>query len=398
MRESNPKPMVAIACGGTGGHLFPGVAVADQLLVRGAAVTLLVSPKEVDQQVVGTLRGVEVVTLPAVGLTRGRYLAFLSGFIRSYRLSHALFERIQPSAALAMGGFTSAAPVFAAHRRGVKTCLHESNTFPGRANRWLARWVDDAFVYFDEAARRLKGPRTHVVGMPVRPQFEGMDAESARISLGLRPQRPTLLVMGGSQGASGINQLVTGALPLLKERLSKWQFIHLTGAADVESVRQCYARLGLASVVRPFLSEMEYALGAATLCVSRSGASSLAELAAMSLPAVLIPYPTAADDHQRINARAFVDTGAAWLLDQGKSSPKELADLLSKLAGDGALIGATKVALSRWHFPGAAEAIADFIAREVGIMPRDWAQPQPTRGEDSGHGESSHVREMCLTP
>jgi UDP-N-acetylglucosamine--N-acetylmuramyl-(pentapeptide) pyrophosphoryl-undecaprenol N-acetylglucosamine transferase len=397
MHNSNPKPMVAIACGGTGGHLFPGVAVAEQLLLRGAAVTLLVSPKEVDQRVVGTLRGVEVVTLPAVGLTRGRYLAFFSGFVRSYRRSQALFKRIRPATALAMGGFTSAAPVFAAHRRGVKTCLHESNTIPGRANRWLANWVDDAFVYFQETAPRLKCPRVHVVGMPVRPQFEAMDAEAARMTLGLRPNRPTLLVMGGSQGASGINQLVTGALPLLKDTLPGWQFIHLAGAADAESVRQCYARLGLSAVVRPFLSEMEYALGAATLCVSRSGASSLAELAAMQVPAVLVPYPVAADDHQRVNARAFADTGAAWILEQGKTSPAEMAALLAKLAANESLLGSTKVALRRWHFPGAAEAIADFIAREAGIESRDWSKPQPSQRPSAPAGESNR-KELCLTP
>jgi len=397
MHDTNPKPMVAIACGGTGGHLFPGAAVAEQLLLRGAAVTLLVSPKEVDQQVVGTLRGVEVVTLPAVGLVRGRYLAFFSGFVRSYRRSQALFKRIRPAVALSMGGFTSAAPVFAAHRRGVKTCLHESNTIPGRANRWLANWVDDAFVYFQETAPRLKCPRVHVVGMPVRPQFEAMDAESARMTLGLRPDRSTLLVMGGSQGASGINQLVTGALPQLKEKLADWQFIHLAGTADADAVRQVYERLGLRAVVRPFLSEMEYALGAATLCVSRSGASSLAELAAMQVPAVLVPYPVAADDHQRVNARAFMDTGAAWTLEQGKTTPAELAALLAKLASNDALLGSTKVGLRRWHFPGAADFIADFIAREAGIESRDWTKPQPLRRPSASAGES-HRKELCLTP
>ena len=397
MRTPNPRPMVAIACGGTGGHLFPGVAVAEQLLLRGAAVTLLVSPKEVDQQAVATLRGVEVVTLPAVGLSGRNYLAFALGFLRSHRASQKLFRRIRPVAALAMGGFTSAAPVFAAHRLGVKTCLHESNTIPGRANRWLARWVDDAFVYFQETAPRLAGPRVHVVGMPVRPQFEAMDAESARMTLGLRPNRPTLLVMGGSQGASGINQLVTGALPLLKEKLPDWQFIHLAGAADADNVRQVYERLGLKAVVRPFLSEMEYALGAATLSVSRSGASSLAELAAMRVPAVLIPYPVAADDHQRVNARAFVGTGAAWLLEQGKTSPGELAALLGRIANDPALVGSTKVALSRWHFPGAAEAIADFIAREAGLAQRDTSRPEPMRRE-SPRGAESSANRLCPTP
>jgi UDP-N-acetylglucosamine--N-acetylmuramyl-(pentapeptide) pyrophosphoryl-undecaprenol N-acetylglucosamine transferase len=367
MQTPTTKPMVAIACGGTGGHLFPGVAVAEQLMIRGAAVTLLISPKEVEQQAVKTLRGVGVVTLPAVGLTRGGLLSFAGGFFRSFRQSRALFREKPPAAVLAMGGFTSAPPLLAGRWAGAKTYLHESNTIPGRANRWLAHWVDDAFVYFHETSGRLSLPRVHVTGMPVRPQFDAMDPAAARMTLGLRPEKPTLLVMGGSQGASGINQLVTRALPMLKESLPNWQFIHLTGANDVEAVKKSYADAGVPAMVRPFLSEMEFALGAATLCVSRSGASSLAEIAALRVPSVLVPYPTAADDHQRFNALAFVETGAAWMLDQQRTLPEQLAAMLARLASDEAAREAAKNALAQWHFPNAAEAVAEFIGLEIGL-------------------------------
>ena len=138
------KPLVAIACGGTGGHLFPGVAVGEQLLLRGCDVTLLVSPKEVDQQAVKSATGMGVATLPAVGMTRGKLLSFVAGFWKSYRAAKTLFRGRTPQAVLAMGGFTSAPPVLAGRACGAATFLHDSNTIPGKANRWLAHFVDQA--------------------------------------------------------------------------------------------------------------------------------------------------------------------------------------------------------------------------------------------------------------
>src|SRR5688572_14490781 len=162
---------MAIACGGTGGHLFPGIAVAEQLLERGCDVTLLVSPKEVDQQVVKNLSGMEVVTLPVVGLNRGTEFAFVRGLTTSYRAAKKLFESRCPQATLAMGGFTSAPPILAAKSMGTATFLHESNTIPGRANRWLSWVVNQAFVGFPAAGQRLNNRNVTTTGTPVRPRF-----------------------------------------------------------------------------------------------------------------------------------------------------------------------------------------------------------------------------------
>src|ERR1700742_2809014 len=144
------KPFIAIACGGTGGHLFPGLAVAEQLKQRGCDITLLISPKEVDQKSVQAAREMRIETLPAVGLVRGSRLAFLRGFAQSYRAARKLFKQNPPDAVLAMGGFTSAPPVLAGKFMGARTFLHESNTIPGRANRWLSRFVQEAFVGFPD--------------------------------------------------------------------------------------------------------------------------------------------------------------------------------------------------------------------------------------------------------
>src|SRR5436189_4203190 len=199
---------IAIACGGTGGHLFPGLSVAEKLLERDCAVTLLISPKEVDQEAVKSALGMEIVTLPAIGLQRGAELAFLRGFKKSYGTTRRLFKTNPPDAVLAMGGFTSAPPILAGKRLGAGTFLHESNTIPGRANRWLSWVVNRAFVGFHSAGEHLNKCKVVLTGTPVRPPFQARDAGACRAALGLEPGRPVLLVMGGSQGAIGINKLI----------------------------------------------------------------------------------------------------------------------------------------------------------------------------------------------
>lgn len=373
---------IAIACGGTGGHLFPGLAVADQLLRRDCSVVLLVSPKEVDQQGVRQAASMEVLTLPAVGLTRGRRLAFLRGFVQSYRAATRAFAAAPPQAALAMGGFTSAPPLLAAKRQGAQTFLHESNTIPGRANRWLARVVNGAFCGFPSAASRLRQRNVTVTGTPVRPRFEPRDARGCRKALGLNPDEPVVLVMGGSQGASGINRLVGAALPLLSRQAAGWQWVHLTGPLDAEATKQQYAAANLQPVVRAFCSEMELALGAATVAISRAGASSLAEIAAMRVPAILVPYPAATDNHQFHNARAFESSGAARLLEQANTTPETLGGLLTELMQNRAAREQMQGALAAWHAPRAADQIAEAILASLKIV--DGAA-KPAKAEiDSG--------------
>jgi len=358
-------PFVAIACGGTGGHLFPGLAVAEQLRQRGCDVALLISPKDVDQSAVKNVQGMEIFTLPAVGLQNRNYFSFAGSFLKSLFAARKIFRQRKPDAVLAMGGFTSAPPIFVAKDLGAKTFLHESNTIPGRANRLLARFVDKAFVGFPEAAARLRTKKTLVTGTPVRPQFRpsAIRHPPSAIALGLDPDRPTILVVGGSQGATGLNELILSALPLLAGK--NWQWLHLTGPHDFEKVKQAYVGYGIKALVRPFLAEMELALGAATVAVSRAGASSLAELAAMNLPMLLVPLPTAADNHQFVNATAFVNTGAAKLAEQKKSSAKAVAESLIQLVENDRARAEMRSALVKWHVPNAAEQIAETILSKI---------------------------------
>jgi len=200
----------------------------------------------------------------------------------------------------------------------------------------------------------------------VRPQFQAMDPASCRLALGLDPKRATVLVMGGSQGATGINNLMIRALPILAALAPALQFVHLTGPTDGERVRAAYAAHDRKAMVRPFLTEMEYALGAACLAVSRAGASSLAEFAAMQLPAVLIPYPTAANNHQFHNAQALVRTGAARMLDQKRATPQGLAALILGLVHNEEAATEVRRGLRQWQTPYAAKLIAEHIVMTLG--------------------------------
>ena len=382
-------PYVAIACGGTGGHLFPGLAVAQELKQRGCDVALLISPKDVDQQAVKFAQGMDVFTLPALALQNGNYFGFAAGFLKSFFATRKIFNRRRPVAVLAMGGFTSAPPVFAAKDTGIKTFLHESNTIPGRANRILSRFVDGAFIGFPETAKRLKKKNVTTTGTPVRPQFQPQDAAKCRSALGLEPKLPTILVVGGSQGASGLNQMILSALPLLAGK--NWQWLHLTGARDFEKVKAAYAERGLKSVVKPFLAEMDVALGAATAAVSRAGASSLAEIAAMRLPSLLVPFPAAADNHQFFNGNAFEKTGAAKLLEQKSATPERVAGILCELVENEVARAEIQNALAQWHEPRAAEKIAEAILQAVATESKSVAAKKSGCGCGCAHGHTKHA-------
>ncbi|HUA66571.1 MAG TPA: undecaprenyldiphospho-muramoylpentapeptide beta-N-acetylglucosaminyltransferase [Alphaproteobacteria bacterium] len=379
-------PFVAIACGGTGGHLFPGIAVAEALKKRGCKTSLLISPKEIDQQAVSSARDVEIFTLPAVGLQNRNYISFAFSFWKSLGAARKIFKSNRPDAVLAMGGFTSAPPILAARKIRAKTFLHESNTIPGRANRFLVRYVDEAFLGFAETGDRLKGSRTTVTGTPVRPEFlrHGPAVEECRLALGLELTRPTILVVGGSQGASGLNGMILSALPLLASR--NWQWLHLTGASDFEKVKAAYAAQKINAVIKPFCGEMDSALRAATAAVSRAGASSLAEMAAVRLPSLLVPFPAAADNHQYFNALAFEKSGAAKLLEQKHSTPEKVAAILAELIENDVTRSGMQSALAQWHAPNAAEEIAGNILRACALagLPEGNAPDSGSRSPPSG--------------
>ncbi len=352
--------------------MFPGVAVAERLLEHGCDVTLFVSEKEVDRQAGIALPGCEVVALPAVPLLMGQMAGFLKSFWASFVQARACFKRRPAGAVLAMGGFTSAPPILAGRLAGAATSIHESNSFAGRANRLLAPWVDRVFIGYSSAAQQLPNRAVQFTGTPVRSQFQPADAGACRMALGLRPEAPVLLVMGGSQGAAAINNAVLDALPKMAQALPGLQVLHLTGANTYEAIAARYRSSPIPARVLPFLTEMEMALGAATVAISRAGASSIAEIAAMRVPSILIPYPSAADNHQYFNARALAQQGAARMLIQAQLQP--LADTVIELASDAFVRQRVQTELEKWHFPQAAGQIVESIFESM--KPRRNPVPQ----------------------
>ena len=352
---------VVIACGGTGGHLFPGLAVAERLRECGHQSLIFISEKEIDalavRDHVSTYR---FEKLPSVGLPRllsPAIVGFTRGVAASLARCRRLYQEFKPDAVLGMGGFTSTAPMLMGRRFAVPTFVHESNAIPGKANRLNARLAHTVLLGFAQCARFFPTrTRCEVTGTPIRTSLrQRLEPGAARALFGLDPSgaRQTLLVMGGSQGAHGLNHALMAALPRWKESL---QVIHFTGKADEETVRAAYAREGLPAYVAAFHHRMQEAYSAADFAVARSGAASLSELAYFGLPSLLIPFPAAAEDHQTLNARIFTEAGAAVLLPERGIAPDALVDTLQDLLGNPAKL-ATMAAASRALAPADAAAL-----------------------------------------
>jgi UDP-N-acetylglucosamine--N-acetylmuramyl-(pentapeptide) pyrophosphoryl-undecaprenol N-acetylglucosamine transferase len=324
-----------IACGGTGGHLFPGIAVAETLRARGHEVMLFVSEKEIDSLALSTRSEFRFEKLPTIGfpsLYSPAILGFIRRFIESLSICRSIYKKFNPHAVLGMGGFTSTAPIMAGRMRGISTFIHESNAVPGKANRFTARMVRTVLLGFKECAQFFPKARTEFTGTPIRGELKRLDRKIAREKLGLRDDLITLLVMGGSQGASGINRAIIKSLPLLHDL--PLQVIHLSGERDEQLVTDNYQREKIPVHVAAFHHRMEEVYSAADFAVARAGAASLAELAAFSLPAILIPFPYAADDHQTRNAEIFFRAGAAILLKESALSADLLAQKVKELISD----------------------------------------------------------------
>jgi len=328
---------IAIACGGTGGHLFPGLAVAEELRQRGHDTLLLVSPKQIDAIALKGAGEQQSHALPGIGwpgMLSPRIFTFGLNLLSSWRECGQVYREFQPTAVVGMGGFTSAIPLLLGRRLHLPTLIHESNAYPGRVTRMIAPWVNKTLLGFDSCANYLRKAHCVVTGTPVRRGLARIDRALAAEKFGLNPALPIVLVMGGSQGAHGINELVLKTLPMWHNRRDEVQFIHLTGQADANIAEINYRRQRLIAVVQAFSTEMEHFYSLADVVISRSGAASLTELSHYRLPSVLIPYPAAADDHQSYNARIFERAGAGRIMIESKTTPEELYEVIAGMLGD----------------------------------------------------------------
>ncbi len=354
-----------IAAGGTGGHLFPGLAVGEVLIARGHRVMLIISEKEIDALATQGRGEFRLERVPGVGMQSKSPLALVK-FALKFRAGlnqvKALYRDFQPHAVLGMGGFTSTAPILGGRARKIPTFVHESNAIPGKANRLNARLVTRVLLGFGECAQHLPPGKCEVTGTPVRSTLTTrLDKTAALAAFGLAPGRPTLLVMGGSQGAHGINQALINALPQLGGK--PLQIIHLTGRQDEALMRESYGEAGLPAFVAAFYHRMEEVYSAADFSIARSGAASLTELSQFGLPGILIPYPFAAEDHQTLNAKIFERAGAAALLNERETTGENLAKKLLWFLDDPARLSEASARCASLAPQQAAGRVADTILK-----------------------------------
>ena len=354
---------VVIAGGGTGGHLFPALAVGEVLKERGHDVLIFISEKEVDSLAIQGRTEFRFEKLPSIGMP-ALFSWALPGFLKRFAASLGACRRIyagfKPDVVLGMGGFTSTGPILAGKLQGLPAFLHESNAIPGKANRLNARMVNAVFLGFKECSQHFQGKRWEVTGTPIRRSLAvRVERVKALASFGLLPGRATVLVMGGSQGAHGINEAVrTACSEFVGQKL---QVIHLTGSQDDAPMRAAYEHYSVPAHVAAFSHHMEAAYSAADLVVARSGAASLSEISHFGLPSILIPYPLAAENHQQLNAEIFARAGAATLLKEAQMTGDALARAIRAIAADaGQLV--TMGERSRSLTPdNAAARVADLI-------------------------------------
>ncbi len=302
---------IIITGGGTGGHLFPGIALADAVLDRleGSEVMFIGTDRQLDTSALET-KSYKVASIHCSGLKgksfRTRFLT-LAGLPRALSEAAGLIREFQPSLVFGVGGYVTGPVILAARLKGIATCIHEQNSVPGLANRMLGRLVDRVFLSIPGCERYFPARKTVVSGNPVREELLRHAANNAETKKGV-----TLLVLGGSQGAHRVNTLVTGAIDTFINSLpDDFRIIHQTGVQDEKMVRDIYARLGVTARVAAFFPDMGEIYNEADLVVSRAGATTLAELMLLGKPSILVPYPYAADDHQAKNGQYFVDGGAA---------------------------------------------------------------------------------------
>lgn len=353
-----------IAAGGTGGHLFPGIAVGEVLTARGYKVMLLISEKEIDAVATKGCTNFRIEKVAGEGLQSKSPLALIRFWLKlqaAKKCCAALYAEWSPAAVLGMGGFTCFAPIVVGRKRKVPTFLHESNAIPGRANKLNARYVTRVLLGFEQCRPFFPKAVCEVVGTPIRSALrQPIDKAAARASFGLARDKTTLLVMGGSQGASGINKRVIEAMPSLAERM---QVIHLTGKSDEVSTREAYAKEGVTAYVAAFHHAMQEAYGAADIAIARSGAASLTELSHFSLASILIPFPFAADDHQTANADIFHKAGAGVLIGESAATGTALAGALLDILNSPERLAKMSRKAHSLAPENAAELVADTILK-----------------------------------
>jgi UDP-N-acetylglucosamine--N-acetylmuramyl-(pentapeptide) pyrophosphoryl-undecaprenol N-acetylglucosamine transferase len=349
---------VIIAAGGTGGHIYPGIAVAREILRRDASSEILF---------VGTARGLETRIVPengfqlslinSAGLKNVGIAKKIKGLAllpKSFLEARRILHEFKPDVVVGAGGYVSGPVLMMASLIRIPTLVMDSNALPGFTNRQLARFVDKAALTFPEAMPFF-GTKGVLTGNPVRHEFFDLEPSSVSVNL-------CILIFGGSQGARAINDAMIASLPMLEAFKDRVGITHQTGEADFEKVRDAYMRSQWDKAdVRPYISDMVTEFSKAHVVICRAGATTCAELAAAGRPAIMVPLPTAADDHQRRNAEAMVAAGAGRMILQKDLRGDRLAEEIKSLMAKPEMLVEMGMAAKSFGRPDAAQATADLI-------------------------------------
>jgi UDP-N-acetylglucosamine--N-acetylmuramyl-(pentapeptide) pyrophosphoryl-undecaprenol N-acetylglucosamine transferase len=366
-------PIIFFAGGGTGGHLYPGVAVAESLrkILPQARSVFLTTGRPIDQVILKPT-GFDSITQPIVPPQWS--FRFWNSWRKTHGLLRTLLKDLRPALVLGLGGYAAGVAVKLAARHGVPTALINPDVIPGKANRWLLPRVRKAFCQFEETAEHVPaGERSKLVvtGCPIRADLQHLsDRAAAMANWGLKPELKTLVVTGASQGAKTVNEAVVEVFSTF--RPSGWQVLHLAGQDHGEAVAAGYQKSAdpIPHRVVPFTSDMADVWAIADLAVSRSGASSCAELTACGVPSILLPYPFHKDMHQRLNAQALQERGGAELIDDqrdAKANAQRLQPILQTLMTDDPQRQNMATAAKKMGRPGAADAVAGELVKLIGL-------------------------------
>ena len=358
-----------LVAGGSGGHLIPALTLAEVLRVDGPC-SVLSSSRPVERMLATKGSSIDWTTIDLKRLTplwrwlSPRYM------MHQWRAIRQVWKRVretQPDVVIGFGGYLSAVGVAAARVSGVPTLIHEQNVIPGRANRWLARWADGVAVSFPETRRYLVSKAVvEVTGHPIRPVLSQANFEQGRAFFGFDLNRPVLLMTGGSQGARAINALALAMWQCIALRdRERIQILHLTGLAEVDRVKAVYQQLGLQAQVFSFLHEIQHALAAASLCISRAGATIIAEMTAMGVPAILVPYPYAGG-HQGANAHWMESVGGAIVLEERALTPQRLWAEVQTILWTPGRLAQMRAALCSQKNGSATERLVSLVRRVAG--------------------------------
>ena len=362
MNTDKNEIRVIIAGGGTGGHLFPGIAVAKEFEKRYSAadIRFVIGRRKMESEILSRL-GYPQETIQVKGIKgRAGREVFMVLFSLPYSLlqSFSILKRFSPHLVLGMGGYSSGPVCVAAKIMGIPTAIHEQNSFPGLTNRLLARVVDRIFISWTISREHLPGPTPLLTGNPVREELmAGADAYERT------PSGFTILVVGGSLGARAVNKAFAAALEIIKTAGKMPNVIHQSGETDYVRVVQEYKERGIQGDIVPFIQDMGAAYGQADLVVGRAGATTVSELAALGKPSILIPYPFAANRHQEINAKILVQEGGAKMILEEDLTGEVLSALLMKYMDDESALEEMGKCAAKVGRRDAAKVIVDHLEK-----------------------------------